>query len=163
MINNQLYATQVQTDVKKQLINLDHQATQHRRATAAQLACMIILLVSAVLINASFTLQASNRLGTAMQHFLSNPFDLFLTVIMIMAFSLSWIWWVKDMKYQQIKPQFTDLYENHTELINNTAELTELTAHYKNQIQLATHYNILNNVIALGVIAGFVLHQLNAS
>ncbi|WP_056947666.1 hypothetical protein [Secundilactobacillus odoratitofui] len=161
MISNEHFFTQVQTDVSQQLTALDRLAAKHQRATLLQLICLIVLLITAVLSNITRMLTASNQTSETLKQIAASPLDLILIGVMVVAFTVSWVWWAKDMKYQNLQQEFTSLYQEHTELIKTSAPLTEISAHFRHQMRLATHFNNLSNVIALAVIAGFVLYQLH--
>ncbi|MTV82580.1 hypothetical protein [Secundilactobacillus folii] len=159
MISNEHFLTQIQTDVSQELISLDKQASQHKRATFSQLICLVLLLVSAMGTSAIEPLSQQKNISFELQRFLTDPFQIFLIIVMVVSFAASWLFWARDIKYQELSPQFAKLYKEHADMIKNSAPLTDLTAHFENQMALASHYNILSNIIALAVIAGIVLYQ----
>lgn len=161
MINNEHFLTQLQTDVSQQLISLDKQASQHRRATFSQLICLILLLVSAMGVTIVEPLAKLNQPTVAFQQFFADPAEILLTTLMFGSFAISWVFWARDLKYQGLATQFKEIYDEHSEMIKTSAPLTDLSAHFRQQMSLAGHYNTLSNVIALAVIAGIVLYQIH--
>lgn len=160
MLSNVHYYTQVQTDVSQDLISLDKQAKYHVRATGSQLVCLVIFLASTIGAMSVQPLVAISYNAVTLQQVLNAPAEQLFLSLMLGAFCISWIFWLRDLKYQSLTSRYEKLYQQHTEMIKTSAPLTELSAHYHHLMSLATHFTITSNVILGAYAAAIILYHL---
>lgn len=80
-----------------------------------------------------------------------------LMLIAIMAFAISWWCWFSDLKYRSLEAQFTELHDNHAEMIKASPTLAAIAADYQRQFDLAILLNGIATAVAFAVIAGIGL------
>ncbi|HBF74907.1 MAG TPA: hypothetical protein DDW71_06585 [Lactobacillus sp.] len=160
MLSNVHYFTQVQTDVSQGLISLDKQAKCHARATGSQLACLVIFLAATIGVVSVQPLASISYTSVTLKEVMAAPAEQLCFSLMIGAFCISWIFWLRDFKYESLDSKYNELYRQHSELIKTSASLTELNAHYHHLMSIATHFTITSNVILVAYAAGIIVYHL---
>lgn len=160
MLSNVHYFTQVQTDVSQGLISLDKQAKCHARATGSQLVCLVIFLAATIGVVSVQPLASISYTSVTLKEVMAAPAEQLYFSLMIGAFCISWIFWLRDLKYESLDSKYNELYRQHSELIKTSASLTELNAHYHHLMSIATHFTITSNVILVAYAAGIIVYHL---
>lgn len=160
MLANLHYYTRVQTDVSQGLIALDRQAKCHVRTACSQLICVLLFLASTVGIFSVQPLASMRYTSVSVQEVLAAPAEQLFITLAVGTFSLSWLFWFWDLKYNSLASKYAKLYQQHTELIKTSAPLTELSAHYRHLMSLASHCIISSNVVVVAYVAGIIIYHL---
>lgn len=143
--------------VQQQLLELRQQSVRHKNANLGQLTCLIVI-VSVGLITVRIV--PANQLKTwsfLWRQGQSHVLLMSLMLIAIMAFAISWWCWFSDLKYRPLEAQFTELHDNHAEMIKASPTLAAIAADYQRQFDLAILLNGIATAIAFAVIAGIGL------
>ncbi|MFC6253871.1 hypothetical protein ACFP1H_04665 [Secundilactobacillus hailunensis] len=154
------YSTQVHTDVFQGLIVLDKQAQRHFWATCSQLVCLVILLASTIGMMSIPPLSSMNYTTVSLQAIWASPVERLFIFLIIGSFGISWIFWLRDLKYQTLASKYDQLYREHLAMIKASAPLTELNAHYRYLMSLASHFTLTSNVILLAYAAAIIIYHL---
>ncbi|MCH5462676.1 hypothetical protein HC026_07590 [Lactobacillus sp. LC28-10] len=160
MLSNVRYYTQVQSDVSQELISLDKQAKYHVRATGSQLVCLILFLAATIGAASVQPLASINYTSVTLKEVIAAPAEQLFFSLLFGAFCISWIFWLRDLKYESLSSKYDTLFQQHSELIKTSATLTELNAHYHHLMSMATRFTITSHVILLGYAAAIVIYHL---
>ncbi|WP_054654937.1 hypothetical protein [Secundilactobacillus silagei] len=121
---------------------------------------MVVLLASTLGMVSVQPLSSMNYTAVSLQAVWAAPAERLFMFLILGSFGISWIFWLRDLKYQTLAAKYDQLYQEHLAMIKASAPLTELNAHYRYLMALANHFTLTSNVILLAYAAAIIIYHL---